>query len=109
MMYERIAVVYAAPLQEPLYNKDGEEVAKQGDWIVIEGTKQFYLTAVEFWSQFRPKPKQAEKEFVPVPYPNPCPPNPCPPNPWPPYTPWPGDFQPYWTCESTSTTYERIQ
>jgi hypothetical protein len=47
--------VQAVKLQENLYDKRGKCVAQKGDWLVVEGREQYYMTDREFNEEFEAK------------------------------------------------------
>jgi hypothetical protein len=81
MGYERKKKdVQAIRLIETVYGPRGQVLAEDGDWLVIEGNNQFYMTNDEFQEEFQQKQEALtlppiiirEKDYVPLPYPVPC-------------------------------------
>ena len=99
--------VKAIRLENEVYDSGGVRLAVKGDWIVIEGNRQYFMTDKDFTDQFQtPKSgkdwldefnkiigQQPKTHPVPEPYPVP--------RPYPVYPPpWPG--YPYGTwCDGT--------
>jgi hypothetical protein len=47
--------VQAVKLQENLYDKRGKCISQKGEWLVVEGREQYYMTEREFNEEFEPK------------------------------------------------------
>ena len=61
--------IQAVKLVKPVYDKHGDELAKKGDWLVIEGTRQYYMSDDEFTEEFELKSPDGVVHYYPVPYP----------------------------------------
>ena len=61
--------IQAVQLVKPVFDKHGEELAKKGDWLVIEGSRQYYMTNDEFNEEFELKSPDGAIHYYPVPYP----------------------------------------
>lgn len=93
-------VVKAVKLCDAIYDVGGRQLANKGDWLVIEGTRQYYMTDKEFSEQFEAVAqlgglKDLIDKYTPQkPY--------TPPNPWP--LPYPQPQWPYGTRDSITVS-----
>lgn len=64
--------VDAIKLNEPVYSRDGKELAPAGYWLVTEGKEQYYMSGESFLEEFEIKLDDSPFPWVPLPPPNPC-------------------------------------
>ena len=65
MSYERKKKdVQAIQLLKSVFDSEGNELAKKGDWLVIEGSDQFYMSDKEFNDEFAKKQECDEQPII---------------------------------------------